>query len=175
MAKFLQSRAAGLSGDEILDQNVLTVAGLRCLISGDFYLVPCGEDFLLLHEKGIFLIHQCHKTGMILGQLPADQWTDLNYLGHERKFPNPIRENQQVISWLTHILKLPQDHFCGIVVFDTQCELRQVPADGAGYRILRVDQLEEFFAQLPQRPVRYAHSQLEALNDIFLLVTGGEA
>lgn len=171
MAKFLQSRGTSFEEDEILGQNILSISYLRSLIAGDFFLSEFQNGFLLLHEKGIFVLRQCHQTGMIFGQKEEKQWTDLNYLGHERKFPNPLKENEENIDDLMQILKLPKSSFCNCIVFDAQSELRQVPQDSEAMRIMRADQLEEFFTSLPQATVRYTHTQLGALNDIFMLVS----
>lgn len=172
MAIFLHSRAGSTPADEILDQNVLTVAQLRSLIAGDFCIEFLADDFLLLHEKGIFILRQCHGNGIIVGEENTAQWTDTNYLGDSVPFPNPLAENTRNIEKLSRMLKLPQEAFHGCVLFDVQCELRHVPQNTERFSILRVDQLEEFFADFfPKCPVRYTHTQLEALKDIFLLVS----
>lgn len=174
MANFPESRLDDAAADEILDMNVLTLGYLRSLIAGDFYLGVAGEDILLLHEKGIFLLRQCHQTGMILGKAEQAQWTDLNYLGHGRQFPNPMSACEESIRHLMQILKLPRANFVSCVIFDAQSELRSVPTDVPLFRFLRTDQLEAFFAEFPQRPVRYCHTQLQALYDIFLIVTAAQ-
>lgn len=157
---------------EILNKNVLTMASLRSLIPGDFHLEYLGQDFLLLHEKGIFILKQCHKNGIIYGRADGQLWTEMNYLGDESLFSNPILDNETNILKLMGILKLPKEDFHSCIVFDAQSELRQVPAQGMHFTVMRADQLEHFFAQFPQRPVRYTHTQLTALNDIFLVVSG---
>lgn len=175
MADFLQEREAATFADEILEQNTISCSRLRSLIAGDFYLEQWGHRFLLLHEKGLFVLMQCHQTGMIRGEESALRWTDLNYLGHERAFANPLLENGEAIMTLSQRLKLQKEDFHSCILFDVQCELRQVPPDRSLFSIMRVDQLEEYFAKcLPQLPVRYTHGQLSALNDIFLLVSAEE-
>lgn len=96
----------------------------------------------------------------------------MNYLGDESLFSNPILDNETNILKLMGILKLPKEDFHSCIVFDTQSELRQVPGQGALFTVMRADQLEQFFAGFPQRPVCYTHTQLTALNDIFLVVSG---
>lgn len=171
MSEFLVSEIQPSQADEILAQNVLTMAYLRSLIPGDFHLEYLREDYLLLHEKGIFVIKQCHKNGMIYGQKDDQLWSELNYLGDEQLFSNPLMDNDSNIKKLMGILKLPKSDFHSCILFDAQCELRNVPGNTEQFSIMRADQLERFFAELPQRPVRYTHTQLEALNDIFLLVS----
>lgn len=172
MAKFLHSRAGTTPADEILDQNTLTVAQLRSLIAGDFCIEFLADDFLLLHEKGIFVLRQCHRNDIISGEEGAAQWTDMNYLGEATPFANPLLENARNIEKLTRILKLPPQDFHSCLLFDVQCELRRVPRNTEKFSILRIDQLEDFFADFfPKCPVRYTHTQLEALKDIFLLVS----
>lgn len=172
MAKFLHSRTGTLPVDEILEQNVLSCAHLRSLVAGDFYLQDLQSCFLMLHEKGIFVLKQCHCNGMIHGEKDALQWMDFNYLGDVQPFINPLLENGENIERLQKILKLPKEDFHSCIVFDVQCELRRVPDNSEEFSLLRVDQLENFFAALLQgRPVRYTHNQLSALNDIFLLVS----
>lgn len=172
MSDFLQSSEDLAFADEILDQNVLSLTRLRSLIAGDFYLDFWGRDYFLLHEKGIFVLKQCHQNGVIHGKKNAAVWTDMNYLGEGTSFDNPLLLNQKTIEKLSAMLKLPVKDFHSCILFDTQCELRQVPGHTREFSILRVDQLEEFFARFPQLPVRYTHTQLEALKDIFLLVSG---
>ncbi len=172
MSEFLQSREALALADEILNQNILSLTRLRSLIAGDFYLDFWGRDFLLLHEKGIVVLKQCHQNGAIHGKTAAAFWTDMNYLGDGTSFENPLLANHKTIEKLSAMLKLPVKDFHSCILFDTQCELRQVPDNTQSFSILRVDQLEDFFAGFPQLPVRYTHTQLEALNDIFLLVSG---
>lgn len=172
MAVFLQSRVGRHPADEILEQNQLTIAGLRSLIPGDFHLEQFDEKFILFHEKGIFILKQCHRNGIIFGSEGQKFWTDLNYLGEGTDFPNPLLDNQTTMDKLADILKLPVATFCSVILFDTQCELRNVPTNNRRCGVLRVDQLEEYFAEsLPPRPACYTHTQLEALHDIFLLVS----
>lgn len=171
MAKFLHSRVGTSPDDEIINQNVLSCTHLRSLIPGDFYLEMLDEIFLLLHEKGIFVLKQCHRNGIIHGEIQQDLWMDYNYLGDATSFENPLQANGRNIEKLAQMLKLPPEDFHSCIIFDTQCELRRVPEHETWFRILRVDQLEDFFAVFPQWPVRYTHGQLTALNDIFLLVS----
>lgn len=175
MVDFLQEREVAAFADEILEQNEISCSRLRSLIAGDFYLEQWDQRFLLLHEKGLFVLMQCHQTGMIQGQEGAPLWTDLNYLGHGKAFANPLMENENAIEKLSQRLKLQKEEFHSCILFDVQCELRQVPPEHPAFSIMRVDQLEDFFAQLlPKLPVRYTHGQLTALNDIFLLVSAEE-
>ncbi len=126
----------------------------------------------MLHEKGIFVLKQCHQNGVIHGQKDALRWVDFNYLGDGQEFMNPLSENGENIESLRQILKLSKEDFHSCIVFDVQCELRRVPENSEEFSLLRVDQLEDFFAELlRRRPVRYTHNQLSALNDIFLLVS----
>lgn len=171
MPKFLQSRAGSVAEDEILGQNVLTCAYLRSLIPGDFHLELWGDLFLLLHEKGIFVMKQYHCNGIIEGSENAESWVDRNYLGDGTAFPNPLTQLQGHIAMLSRLLKLPQTAFHSVVLFDAQCELRQVPKNKEAFSVLRVDQLEDFFAAFPRLPLCYDHGQVEALRDIFLLVS----
>lgn len=172
MTSFLHSSDEATFADEILDQNVLSLSRLRSLIAGDFHLAYLGNDYLLFHEKGIFVLKQCHQNGIIQGSESVPQWTDMNYLGQGCPFANPLLENGIVIEDLSRKLKLPVSDFHSCILFDTQCELRHIPENTERFSILRMDQLEAFFAGFPQRPVRYTHTQLSALNDIFLLVSG---
>lgn len=160
--------------EEILNRNFLTMAYLRSLLAGDFHLEFLGEDFLLLHEKDIFVLKQCHKNGIICGEADAQLWSEMNYLGDEVLFSNPLLDNRVNIQKLMLFLKLPREAFHSCILFDTQCELRRVPRAGENFSVMRVDELEDFFAAFPQLPVRYSHTQLDALHDIFLLVSGGE-
>ncbi len=184
MAKFLQSRAGQNSDLQMPDSNYLTVAGLRSLIAGNFYLLklepkpgtPLEQilpSFLLLHEKGIFVMLQCHQSGIIHGETNAEQWMCYNYLGDAKPFENPLQQNQQNIMRLSALLKLPDTRFHNLILFDNECELRRIPAPSAGQSIIWADQVEQHFAALlPTLPVQYNHTQLEALHDIFVLVTG---
>ncbi len=172
MAKFLHSRVGTTPADEILEQNVLSLAQLRSLIAGDFHLEMLGDCFVLLHEKGLFVLKQCHQNGIIQAKPSEEVWTDTNYLGDSTDFPNPLLENGENIAKLSKMLKLPEADFHSCILFDTQCELRRVPENTGVFSILRIDQLEDHFAELlPTLPVRYTHTQLTALNDIFLLVS----
>lgn len=173
MAKFLHSRAGTTPADEILEQNVLSLPLLRSLIAGDFYLGMLDDCFVLLHEKGLFVLKQCHQNGII--QASAGVWTDTNYLGDSTEFPDPLVQNRENIARLSQMLKLPPEDFHSCILFDTQCELRRVPESGATFSVLHIDQLEAHFAcLLPTLPVRYTHTQLEALHDIFLLVSAAD-
>lgn len=172
MAKFLHSRVGTTPADEILEQNVLSLAQLRCLIAGDFHLEMLDDCFILLHEKGLFVLKQCHQNGIIQADASAKVWTDTNYLGDSTSFCNPLLESGEKITKLAKMLKLPEEDFYSCILFDTQCELRRVPENTASFSILRIDQLQDHFAELlPTLPVRYTHTQLTALDDIFLLVS----
>lgn len=183
MAKFLQSRAGQTLATELEDANQLTLSGLRSLIAGDFYLMQLSpkpatplegisECFLLLHEKSLFVLLQCHQNGIIHGEAAADTWTCFNYLGDGTPFENPLAQNRRNIARFAALLKLPQECFHSCILFDNECELRRVPANTENRSILWVDQVEQHFASLlPKLSLRYSHTQLEALHDIFLLVS----
>ena len=184
MAKFLQSRAGQSAASGFQDSNQLTISGLRSLIAGHFHLMHLcpqpgtplqglQECYLLLHEKDIFVLLQCHRSGIIHGDAAAEQWTCFNYLGDGVLFENPLMQNRSNIALLARLLKLPESSFHSCILFDNECELRRIPANTERSSILWADQVEPFFAQLlPQLTGRYSHTQLEALRDIFLLVTG---
>ena len=183
MSKFLQSRVAQGISAEFVDSNLLTVSGLRSLIPGDFCLLeimprentplasvrPC---FLLLHEKCLSVLYQCHQNGIIHGDAAESVWTCFNYLGDGKSFDNPLVQNEENISLLASLLKLPAEEFYSCILFDNECELRRIPANTPQSGIIWADQVEGHFANLlPKLPVRYSHTQLEALHDIFVLVS----
>lgn len=183
MAKFLQSRAGQTPATELEDANKLTLSGLRSLIAGNFHLLHLhpkpatplegiSECFLLLHEKALFVLLQCHQNGIIHGEAAADTWTCFNYLGDGASFENPLVQNRRNIARFSALLKLPESSFHSCILFDNECELRRIPANTENRSILWVDQVEQHFASLlPTLPPRYSHTQLEALHDIFLLVS----
>lgn len=183
MGKFLQSRASKGAASEIYDSNLLTTAGLRSLIPGNFYLMeiqprdggllqaiePC---FLLLHEKALFVLYQCHQNGIIHGDVGEEKWMCFNYLGDGNPFDNPLKKNDENIALLAALLKLPEVEFHNCILFDNECELRRIPVSTEKQSIIWADQVEAHFASLlPKLPVRYTHTQLEALHDIFQLVS----
>ena len=132
-------------------------------------ITPC---FLLLHEKSIFVLQQCHQNGIIHGDAADEQWMCYNYLGDGTPFENPVRKNGKNISILASVLKLSEDQFHNCVLFDNECELRRIPVNAEYHSVIWADQLESHFASLlPKLPVRYSHTQLEALHDIFVLVS----
>ena len=183
MAKFLQSRAGQNPDVELQDDNQLTLAGLRSLIAGHFYLCQLQsqqktpleqiyDGFLLLHEKGLFVLLQCHQNGIIHGEAEAASWSCFNYLGDSKPFTNPVFQNRDNISRLSALLKLPEDRFYSCILFDNECELRRVPSGISRCTITWADQVERLFAEmLPNLPVQYSYTQLEALHDIFILVS----
>ena len=183
MAKFLQSKVEKGLATELHDSNLLTVAGIRSLIPGNFFitqvlpkentpLANASECFLVFHEKALFVLLQCHQNGIIHGDEHESHWTCFNYLGDGKTFDNPLRQNQKNIDLLAYLLKLPQEAFHSCILFDNECELRRIPGNADRKSILWVDQLEEHFAALlPRLEPRYTHTQLEALHDIFMLVS----
>ena len=183
MAKFLQSRAGQTPAVDPEDGNQLTLSGLRSLIAGNFQLLQLAsrpgtplegidDCFLLLHEKGLFVLLQCHQNGIIHGDAAAESWTCFNYLGDGTPFENPLARNRRNIARFAALLKLPADCFHSCILFDNECELRRIPPNTAQRSILWVDQVENHFAQLlPTLPALYSHTQLEALHDIFQLVS----
>ncbi len=183
MAKFLQSKVEKGLAEESYDSNLLTAAGLRTLIPGNFYITEIlprenaplegiGRCFLLLHEKALFVLMQCHQSGIIHGDEQEESWTCFNYLGDGKPFENPLRENQRNIALLASLLKLPQQNFHNCILFDNECELRRIPGNNGAHSILWADQVEQHFASLlPNLPVQYSSTQLEALHDIFVLVS----
>lgn len=184
MAKFLQSRAEKGLAAESYDSNLLTAAGLRSLIPGNFYIMEIqprdnsplegvSKCFLLLHEKALFVLMQCHQSGIVHGDEKEEFWTCFNYLGDGKPFENPLFQNQNNITLLASLLKLPQQDFHNCILFDNECELRRIPSNTDKRSILWADQVEQYFAALlPKLPVLYSHTQLEALHDIFVLVSG---
>jgi hypothetical protein len=183
MSKFLQSRAGQTPSTELEDANQLTLSGLRTLIAGNFHLLQLqsrpgtplediSDCFLLLHEKALFVLLQCHQNGIIHGEAIAENWTSFNYLGDGTTFENPLAQNRRNIARFAALLKLPEESFHSCILFDNECELRRIPPNTERRSILWVDQVEPHFAQLlPTLPARYSHTQLEALRDIFVLVS----
>ena len=183
MAKFLQSRAGQTAVTELDNANVLTLSGLRSLIAGNFHLLQLQsrpgtplEDihdcFLLLHEKGLFVLLQCHQSGIIHGDSLEENWTCFNYLGDGTPFANPLVQNKCNIACFAALLKLPEASFHSCILFDNECELRRIPQSTAHRSITWVDQVEPHFAKLlPTLPALYSGTQLDALRDIFLLVS----
>jgi hypothetical protein len=183
MSKFLQSRSGQTPATELDEANRLTVSGLRSLIAGNFHLLQLGsrpgtplegisDCFLLLHEKGMFVLLQSHQNGIIHGEPVADNWTCFNYLGDGVPFENPLAQNRHNILRFSALLKLPEEDFHSCILFDNECELRRVPANSAGRSIIWADQVEQLFADLlPTLPARYSNTQLDALRDIFVLVS----
>lgn len=184
MAKFLQSKVEKGLATEVQDSNLLTTAGIRSLIPGNFYitqvlprentpLAGISKCFLLFHEKALFVLLQCHQSGIIHGDEREDNWACFNYLGDSKPFENPLLQNQKNIDLLSSLLKLPSQDFYSCILFDNECELRRIPGSTETRSILWLDQLENHFASLlPKLQPRYSHSQLEALHDIFVLVSG---
>ena len=183
MSKFLQSKVEKGIATQMEDSNRLTLAGLRSLIPGNFYLMEIQPSqtgplsgirhcFLLLHEKSLFVLYQCHQSGIIHGEAAEQAWTCFNYLGDSKPFDNPILQNGENIQLLSALLKLPPEEFHNCILFDNECELRKIPANTQEYSVIWADQVENHFAALlPTRSVCYTPTQLEALNDIFALVS----
>ena len=182
MSKFLEGRNRKPS-EVYKDEDLLTTGGLRSLVPGNYVLIelypgfskslagitPC---FLMLHEKGLFVLEQCRQNGIIHGEEREASWTSYNYLGDGTPFENPLVKNNLNVQALAAVLKLPVDAFHSCLVFDSACEIRRVPANSPRLSIICADQLEEHFAKLlPSLPVCYTHTQLTALHDIFVLVT----
>ena len=183
MAKFLQSRAGQNPAVDPEDANQLTLSGLRSLIAGNFQLLQLQsrpgtplegihDCFLLLHEKGLFVLLQCHQNGIIHGDAIAENWTCFNYLGDGTPFENPLAQNRRNIARFAALLKLPEESFHSCILFDNECELRRIPQSTEHRSITWVDQVEPHFAKLlPTLSALYSHTQLDALRDIFLLVS----
>ncbi len=183
MSKFLQSRADKGTAVEHDDGNFLTTATVRSLLPGNFYLMEIrpqpntpleqvSDCFLLLHEKTLCVLQQCHRSGIIHGEETDENWTCYNYLGDGTPFENPLRKNQKNIALLAALLKLPEEEFYNCILFDNECELRRIPPNTRKRCVIWVDQLEPHFAALlPQLELRYTPTQLEALHDIFVLVS----
>lgn len=183
MAKFLQSRAGKTPASDIQNSNKLTLSGLRSLIAGHFHLLQLQPQpntplegirtcFLLLHEKGVFVLFQCHQNGIIHGEADTNTWSCFNYLGDNKPFANPLLQNRENITLLASLLKLSESSFHSCILFDNECELRRIPATTEHSSIIWADQVESHFAELlPKLPARYSHTQLEALHDIFVLVS----
>lgn len=185
MSKFLEGNVR--RSPLIAPEEHLTEATLRSQIPGYFHIAairpPLSEKlgqmtpcFVLFHEKGIFLISNCNQDGIIHGDILDEQWTSFNYLGDATYFPNPITINQQSIAVLSQLMKLPKPAFHSCLLFPCLCELRKVPANNAWQGIMLEDQLERYFSELlPSLEPCYTHTQLDALRDIFLLVTADVA
>lgn len=178
MSKFLHSRPGGVAEDEIISRNTLTTAAVRSQIAGNFFLwalhLPSYEPcFLVMHEKGLFVLLQCHQNGLIHGRLYDAQWENFNYLGDSTPFANPISACRQIVATLAQGVKLPEEAFRSCILFDVESEFRQIPPDSNQFALFRVDQLEAYFSQLsPTLAVQYSPAQLSALHDIFTLVFG---
>lgn len=179
MARFIEGRqtTTPLVDDDLLE---LTPATLRSMIPGDFFLIPnpisqgrvlseLTNCILMLHEKGLFVFDKQIQFGQIYGDAFSKFWESVNIFGDKVKFPSPYIGNQRNIRFYSSILKLPEDRFHSMIVFNTECDVRKAPK-GKNLTVLHIEQLEEHFAKLlPTLPVQYTHAQLEALHDIFLL------
>lgn len=185
MSKFLEGNVRKYPFT--VEEERLTEATLRSLIPGDFHIekIHPGQSaklgqmtscYVLFHEKGIFVISRCNQDGIIHGDILDEQWTSFNYLGDATVFPNPIAINQQNITVLSQLLKLPKPAFHSCLLFPSLSELRKVPSNNAWQGILLEDELESYFSDLlPSLEPCYTHTQLDALHDIFLLVTADVA
>lgn len=184
MPKFLTSRATLEADPEILPE--LTPKLLRTLVSGDFCLLPipnpaegtipgASECILMLHEKGIFVFLYQQQFGLISGTEHENTWTSTNILGENTFFSSPHLRNKTNIRILADILKLPENQFHSVLVFNSECDVRRAPKTST-LHVLHIEQLEEYFAKLlPRLPLQYTHTQLEALRDIFLcIITNGK-
>lgn len=179
MAKFIKGRhtAKTVVDDELLE---LTPATLRSMLPGDFFQIsnplPDGrvlseltDCILVLHEKGLFVFCKQIQFGQIYGDTFGKFWRSVNIFGDEVKFPSPYLGNQNNIRFYSSVLKLPENAFHSVLVFNSECDVRQAPK-GNTLTVLHIEQLEDYFAKLlPTLPVQYTHTQLEALHDIFLL------
>ena len=185
MAKFLEGNVRKTAPSA--PEEGLTPAVLRSLIPGDFHIMevrpgqsarlegmkPC---FVLFHEKGIFVISRCKQEGIIHGELGEESWTSFNYLGDGTPFPNPAAQSRANIAALSRLLKLPEDAFHACILFPPLSELRKVPEHSPWLDSLLEDELEDCFSRmLPGLQPCYTHTQLDALRDIFLLVTSDTA
>lgn len=181
MAKFLEGNVRRRRFS--VKEKCLTVQRLRTLIPGDFHIEEISPNqsskltgvthcFVLFHEKGIFVVMLCLQDGLIHGDILDEMWTSYNYLGDGTSFLNPITRNQRNISVLSGLLKLPKPAFHSLLLFPTLSELRKVPDNHPWLGIIREDELEGYFARLlPTLEPCYSHTQLEALHDIFQLVS----
>lgn len=182
MSKFLEGNVSKRRLPEKEDR--LTVSSVRSMIPGDFRLVELRPDqsvkfrgmthcFVVFHEKGVFVIYSCNQDGIIHGDVLQQQWMSYNYLGDGISFESPIMTNQKNIGVLSDLFKLPKTDFHSCILFPNLSELRKVPADTLWQGIIHEDMLEIYFSKLlPKLEPRYSYTQLNALHDIFNLVSG---
>lgn len=177
MARFIEGRH---TTNTMVDYDLLelTPATLRSMIPGDFFLIPnplpegrvlpeLTNCILMLHEKGLFVFDKQIQFGQIYGDAFEQFWESVNIFGDKVKFPSPYLENQNNIRFYSSVLKLPENAFHSVIVFNSECDVRKAPK-GKNLTVLHIEQLENHFAKLlPTLPVHYTHTQLEALYDIF--------
>lgn len=122
-------------------------------------------DFLMIHEKGIFVFESKNYSGWIFGSEDQLKWTQCFKSGQRGHFYNPIKQNRTHIRALATFLNMPEDAFSSYIVFSERCELKKIPlfVDGDVTILQRQNMLYFLKRRLKDAPIIYSHADIEQM------------
>ncbi|XHR31307.1 MAG: NERD domain-containing protein [Chthoniobacteraceae bacterium] len=80
-------------------------------------------DHVIVSEYGIFVIETKNMSGWIFGNADQERWTQ-SVFGEKHQFQNPLRQNYRHTRALSEHLGIDHKHFCSVVFFIGECELK---------------------------------------------------
>lgn len=86
-------------------------------------------DFIVIHEKGIFVVENKNYGGCIYGKEEDFYWTQVLKKGNSRNFYNPVRQNQ---SHIKHLKRFMSDYeffqipYVSVITFNDRSFLKKI-------------------------------------------------
>lgn len=124
-------------------------------------------DVLLLTDVGIFVFEVKNYSGWIFGDGNRKNWMQiLNYGESKNQFYNPIFQNRNhLIALRDSIPQLHKIPLFSIIVFDGDCELKEISNVPRGVNVIRIEKLQSLVKRIINRrkTVEYSKDELRII------------
>lgn len=109
---------------------------------GEFFKL----DAVILHETGIYVVKLEEHKGDVYGDEKEKKWLQTLYKGrNDTYFPNPIQVNRELMRLLQRKTEVfPSTHFQSLVVFDENCDLKDVKIYSPHTHVIKEKDVTEY-------------------------------
>lgn len=105
-------------------------------------------DIIIISEYGIIAVENKNYSGWIFGSFNANKWTATYWNGTKFQFYNPIKQNYTHIEILKkYIDNKYHNKIYSYIVFNQECELKQVPYNSEFIKIIQDYEIYETLSE----------------------------
>lgn len=118
------------------------------------YLTKCNQDtteidFVVIHEKGIFVLEVKNLYGYIYGEIDSKEWVQrIEESRRNKLFYNPIMQNENHIKYLKEKVdireyNLHDENIYSIIVFGENSNIETIKVNEDTLKIIKSSELEQ--------------------------------